>query len=100
MEMQVIFQIKLVMKFNGMDKAIRQCKSCKLLGMFGDMTRRIMEQDAHGHRLKSGNQNIIPWKLVTKCFGKYAIVHLEYNLHCVTNNADLQLLDLNHAMYF
>ena len=50
------------------------------------------------------------WKVATKIlypgrqsrnvYGKYAIVYLEYNLHWVTNNADLQLLDLNHAMYF
>ena len=37
-EMQVIFAIH----FNWMDKAIGQCKSGKLLEMFGNMTIRIM----------------------------------------------------------
>ena len=27
-------------------------------------------------------------------------IYLEYDLHWVTNNTDLQLLDNNHAMYF
>ena len=42
MEMQVIFQIIFVMNFNRMHKAIFQCKTGKLLGIFGNMTRSIM----------------------------------------------------------
>ena len=41
-------EVILVIKFNRMNKATGQWKSAELLGMFGNMTIRIMEYDLHG----------------------------------------------------
>ena len=62
MEMQAIC----VANINQMDKTIAQCKSGKLLGMFGNMTIREMAYNGHGHRLKRGNQNITHWPTFLK----------------------------------
>ena len=41
-------EVILVINFNRMDKATGQWKSAEMLGMFGNMTIRIMEYDDHG----------------------------------------------------
>ena len=41
-------EVILVINFNRMDKATGQWMSAELLGMFGNMTIRIMEYDVHG----------------------------------------------------